>query len=91
MSGKKSVRNLAKTKGRERGGGRGSTYKHQGRYSSAVHGGDDGGAGIFLQPVDRTMVEQISILQPVEDPMPELLDTSRKICDLWKAHGGGLS
>lgn len=86
------MRNLANTKGRERGGGRGSTYKHQGlRHSSAAHGGD-GGAGSLLQPMERTMVQQISILQPVEDPMPELVDTSIKICGLWRARGGeGLS
>lgn len=73
---------------RERGGGRGSTFKHQGRYSSAAHGGDDGGAGIFLQPVERTVVVKMFILQPVVDPMPELVDTSRKICGLWREHGG---
>lgn len=81
------MRNLANSKGRERRGGRGSSYRHQGRYSSAAHQGGVGGAGIFLQPVERTMVQQISILQPVKDPMPELVDTSRKICGLRRAHG----
>lgn len=33
-------------------------------------------------------MEQMSIPQPVEDPMPELVDTSRKICGLWRAHEG---
>lgn len=81
---------MRNTKGR---GGRGSTYKHQGlRHSSAAHGGDDGGAGSLLQPMERTLVQQMSILQPVEDSMPELVDTSRKICGLWRARGGeGLS
>lgn len=82
------MRNLANTMGRERGVGRGSADKHQGRYSPAAHGGDNGGASIFLQPVERTMMVKISILQPVEDPMPELVDTSRKICGLWRAPGG---
>lgn len=76
------MRNFANTKGRERGGGRGSTYKHQGRYSFVVHGRDDGEAGVFLQLLKSTIVQQISILQPVEHPMPELVDTSRKICGL---------
>lgn len=41
----------------------------------------------MMQLPERTVVEQISILQPVEDPMPELVDTSRKICGLWRARG----
>lgn len=44
-----------------------------------------------LQPMEEMMVEQISIVQPVEDPMPELVDTSRRICGLWRSHGEGLS
>lgn len=96
MRGKKCEK-PCKHEGQRKGGGRGSTYKHQGlRHSSAAHGGD-GGAGSLLQPMERTMVQQISILQIsiliyTEDPMPELVDTSIKICGLWRARGGeGLS
>lgn len=38
--------------------GCGSSSKHHGRYSSADLG-DDSGGGISIQPVERTMTEQI--------------------------------
>lgn len=53
-----------------------------------------------LQPIKEMMVEQVFscsqrrgpwcsryILLPVEDPMPELMDISRKVCGLRRAHG----
>lgn len=58
-----------------------------------------GGAGISLQPIERTTPEQIPTLQHVEDPRPELDDFTEgllpldrpywrrfilKDCNLWE-------
>ena len=43
---------------------------------------------ISLQSVEKTMLEQISTLQPMEDSMPEQVDISSRNCGLWRAHRG---
>lgn len=56
-----------------RGGG-GEVSPWQRRYYPAALRRDHGGAGISLQLVERTMPDQMSTLQPVENLMLEQMD-----------------
>jgi len=51
-------------------------------------GASDAKAEMPLQHMERTVLEQISILQPMEHPTLELVDTSRRNSSLWRTHAG---
>jgi len=65
--------NPADAKVREGGvGGNPGTYWRG--HSPIARGRDNGGAGNSQYPMERTILEQISTLQPVEDPTPGQVD-----------------
>lgn len=80
---KKCERNYPE--GRAEGGG---GTKCPSRHSPAAPGEDHSGAGLSLQSMERTVLEQISSLQCPEDPVPQHMDVSWRNCDPWRAHTG---
>lgn len=61
-------------------------------HSPAAPGDDHSGEGVSLQSTGRTVLEQVSTLQHLEDPVPQHMDVSWRNCDPWRAHtGAGVS
>lgn len=67
------------TKLREEGAG-GGDPDARARIPLELPSGDQGGAAISLQPVERTTLEQIATMQPVERTMPVQVDMPQRNC-----------